>query len=221
MRIALVEDNRALADGVAAVLTGVGHAVDLLRDGAAADAHLAAEGADLVILDINLPKLDGLAVLRRLRARGDQTPVLLLTARGETGDRVIGLDAGADDYLVKPFEMAELEARLRALTRRRARTASQSESIGSLRYERGARRVFCADEELELPRKELALFECLIERRGQIVAKWAIADHLYGTGAGVEEHVVEVYVSRLRKRLAAHGVTIRTARGLGYMMDDH
>ena len=220
MRIALVEDNEALAAGVAAVLAGEGHAVDLLRDGAIADAHLAREGADLVILDINLPRLGGMEVLCRLRARGDRTPVLLLTARGDTGDRVAGLDAGADDYLVKPFEMAELEARVRALARRRERAVSQTESIGALSFERGARRIHTADGELELPRRELALFECLVERRGQIVSKSVIADHLYGSGSDIEEHVVEVYVSRLRKRLSPHRVTIRTARGLGYMMDD-
>ena len=218
MRIVLAEDNVDLARGLSHALGDAGHAVDYFDNGADADAHLAAEGADLVILDIGLPGLDGLSVLRALRARGDLSPVLLLTARGDTSDRVAGLDAGADDYLVKPFETDELMARLRALFRRRPSAAAPTETIGALSFDRGGRRLTGPDGDIELPRRELAVFECLFDRQGRITSKSALADHVYGAGADIEDSVVEVYVSRLRKRLGEYGLEIKTARGLGYLL---
>ncbi|MBO6759243.1 MAG: response regulator transcription factor [Roseibium sp.] len=220
MRIVIVEDNKTLASGLGHRLRDLGHAVDILEDGFDGDQFLADEGADLVILDINLPGLSGLEVLKNLRGRGDTTPVLLLTGRGETSDRVTGLDLGADDYLVKPFEIEELEARIRALSRRRGTETSHVVQIGPLQFDRGARRLFRDGAAVDLPRRELAVLECLLDRRGQLVPKRVLADHVYGLGAEVEEKVIEIYISRLRKRLAEHDLMIKTVRGLGYYFDD-
>ncbi len=218
MRIAVIEDNAPLASGIAHALRDQGHAVDILPDGELGLDYLQRESADLVILDITLPGIGGLDILRALRGRRDPTPVLILTARGATKERVEGLDAGADDYLVKPFEMAELEARIRALLRRRPAEANSLERIGRLEFDKGARLLLDAGEALEIPRRELAVFECLLDRRDKLVPKSVLADHLYGSGADVDERVVEVYISRLRKRLKAYGISVKTARGLGYML---
>lgn len=218
MRIALIEDNIDLARGITHSLGDAGHAVDHLADGTEAAEFLAREGADAVVLDINLPGQSGLDILRQMRARRDPTPVLLLTARSDTADRVAGLDAGADDYLVKPFAMEELLARLRALLRRRGAEISTTERIGPLTFDRTARALSLEGKPLDLPRKELAALECLLDRRGRLTPKSLLLDHLYGVGADVEESAIEVHISRLRKRLRAHGVEIRTARGLGYML---
>lgn len=219
MRVILIEDNHSLARGIENSLKDQGHAVDCLDDGADADTFLATQRGDVAIIDINLPRLSGLQIIRRMRARGDTTPVLVLTARGKTSERVEGLDAGADDYLVKPFEMEELVARLRALSRRRPQVAPLREAIGRLVYDREQRLVSLDDRNLDLPRRELALFELLLEQRGRLIEKDRIADALYGTGAAVESNAVELLVSRLRRKIDGSGVTIRTARGLGYMLD--
>ncbi len=219
MRIVIVEDNEPLAKAISYRLRDRGHAADVLHDGKEADAFLAQEGADLIVLDINLPGMTGLDVLRDLRARGDNAPVILLTARTEISDRVAGLDLGADDYLVKPFEMDELEARIRALSRRRDLEFGAVETIGGLSFNRTARQVSANGSPLDIPRKELAVFECLLERCGRIVSKPVLTDHVYGVGAEVDDTAVEPLVSRLRRRLADHGVAIKTARGLGYMLE--
>ncbi len=219
MRIAIIEDNEALANAIAYRLRDRGHAADVLHDGREADRFLRRESADLVVLDLNLPRLDGLGVLRALRDRGDGVPVILLTARSETADRVAGLDSGADDYLVKPFEMDELEARIRALSRRRNLDYGARETLGSLEYDRAARQVLAGGVALDVPRRELAVLECLLERRGRIVSKAQLTDHVYGVGADVDDTAVEPHVSRLRRRLSTHGVSIKTARGLGYMLE--
>lgn len=220
MRIVLIEDNESLARGVANALRDQGHSVNHLSDGAEGDGFLATEGADLAIIDINLPRLSGLDIVRALRRRGDATPVILLTARSDTAERVEGLDAGADDYLVKPFEMIELSARIRALSRRRPDLRPAIEAVGPLRYDRAARQVSGPEGEIALPRREVALFECLLDHGGRIVSKDRIAEALYGVGADVETNAVELLVSRLRRKLAGTGVEIRTARGLGYVLDD-
>lgn len=220
MHIVVIEDNQSMAKGIAYVLRDAGHAVDLLHDGIQAEQFLRSDDADLIILDINLPGLSGLDILKALRARDDDRPVILLTARSETHERVAGLDAGADDYLVKPFDMAELLARIRALSRRRTRDLVNTESIGSLVLDVTARQLRAGDEILQLPRRELALFEILLKARGRSVAKASILDSLYGTGVDVEEKVVEVYVSRLRKRLEPHGVGVRVQRGIGYSIEE-
>ena len=219
MRITIIEDNGTLANAIAYRLRDRGHSADVLQDGTEADVFLRQEGADLIVLDINLPGMDGLAVLRALRARGDATPVILLTARKEVSDRVSGLDTGADDYLVKPFEMDELEARVRALSRRKNLDYGVRETIGGLEFDRVSRQAVVDGLPLDLPRRELAVLECLLDRRGRILSKAQLIDHVYGVGADVDDTAIEPHISRLRKRLAGHGVTIRTARGLGYLIE--
>ncbi len=219
MRIAIVEDNRMLADAIGKSLGDDGHGVDMLHDGDEAADFLARETVDAVVLDINLPGLSGLEVLSGMRRRGDTTPVILLTARGETQDRVRGLDTGADDYLVKPFDMDELGARLRALLRRRGADQTHTIAVADLTLDRTARRLFNKDAPLDLPRRELALAELFLLRLEQIVSKEQILDHLYGGGSDVDATTAELYVHRLRKRLAGSGVAIKTVRGLGYFME--
>ena len=220
MRIILIEDNHSLARGIENALRDLGHAVDHLDDGVDGDSFLTSAAADVAIIDINLPRLSGLEIIRRLRARGDTTPFLVLTARGKTSERVEGLEAGADDYLVKPFDMQELVARLRALARRRPAVAPVREAVGRLVYDREQRAVALEGRNLDLPRRELALFELLLEHRGRLIDKDRIADALYGTGVAVEQNAVELLISRLRRKIDGSGVTIRTARGLGYMLDE-
>jgi two-component system OmpR family response regulator len=219
MRFVIVEDNESLARAIAYRLRDRGHSVDLLADGDEAAAFLRQDGADLAILDVNLPGTSGLELLRQMRERGDATPVLMLTARGETADRVAGLDAGADDYLVKPFEMEELEARLRALARRRNTDAGVTEPLGPLSFDRGARTLSHEGQPVEIPRRELSVLECLMDNRGRLVSKSRLMAHVYGTGAPVEESAVEPHISRLRRRLGVYGITIKSARGLGYMIE--
>lgn len=218
MRIVVVEDNISMAKGLRYYLQDAGHAVDLLHDGAEASAFLRDEPADIIVLDINLPSQDGLSVLRELRERGDQRPVLLLTAQSETRDKIEGLDAGADDYLAKPFEMEEFGARIRALSRRVVAPTTPNATIGGVSFDRTARMISSAEGPLNVPRREVALFERLLMAEGRIVSKQGLLDSLYGTGTDVDEPVVEVYVSRLRKRLQPHGVQIKVQRGLGYLM---
>ena len=219
IRIVIIEDNVTLSNAIAYRLRDRGHAVDVLHDGLEADTYLRNEGADLIVLDINLPSMSGLDVLHALRQRGGHTPVILLTARIETSDRVLGLDRGADDYLVKPFEMDELEARIRALSRRKNLEYSPKETLGRLIFDRSTRQVTVDGLPLDLPRKELATLECLIERKGRLVSKSQIIDHVYGIGADVDDTAIEPHISRLRRRLAQCGVQIKTARGLGYLLE--
>jgi two-component system OmpR family response regulator len=218
MRITLVEDNVSLAKGITYRLEDAGHAVDALHDGTVAQDFLAHDNADLVILDINLPGTDGLSLLYEMRGRGDARPVILLTARADIEDRVKGLDAGADDYLIKPFEMAELEARVRALLRRRVIPHQKLRAVGGLQFDPTARQLFDGETEIDMPRREMSVFECLLAAEGRTVSKNSVLDHVYGVGADVEETVVEVYVSRLRSRLKDHGIMIRARRGFGYQM---
>ena len=221
MRIVIIEDNQTLADGMGHVLRDEGHSVDILYDGQEGLDFLQTEdAADLIILDINLPSLNGLSLIADLRKGGLDTPCICLSALGDTDDRIAGLDAGGDDYLVKPFEMAELKARIRALMRRKPNAARQSEVFGRLTYDRAARQLMHQGAPVTLPKKELATFECLYDRLDQMVSKATLANHLYGTGADVEEKVVEVYISRLRKRLSGFDIEIHTARGVGYMIKE-
>ncbi|WP_434055174.1 MAG: response regulator transcription factor [Roseibium sp.] len=218
MRIALVEDNVSLAKGIAYQLRDAGHSVDILHDGDEADVFLKQEGGDLVILDINLPGRSGLDLLTDLRDRDDPRPVILLTARSETEDLVMGLDAGADDYLVKPFEMEELGARIRALGRRKGVAPRQLIDIGPLKLDAGALQLLDGAQALEVPRRELALLAALAQANGRTVSKASLLDQLYGAGSETDEKVIEVYASRLRKRLAPYGVNIQVHRGIGYSL---
>jgi two-component system OmpR family response regulator len=218
MRIVIIEDNQALARGIAYRLQDIGHATDVLHDGQDADLFLRDDGNDIIILDVNLPRLGGLEVLRNLRARGDGRPVLLVTANAETPERVAGLDAGADDYLVKPFAMEELEARVRALSRRSGSGFSDELTFGPLALSRTHRSARAGKTELDLPRRELAALEVLMLARGRIVAKERLLEGLYGTGPEVDAAAVEVCLSRLRKHLKPHGIEIAVQRGLGYRL---
>ena len=220
MRIVLIEDNQMLAEGIQKILLDEGHSVDYFVDGERADQHLRYEGADLAIIDINLPNMDGISITKNIRARKQLFPIIILTARGATKDRVIGLDAGADDYLVKPFQMDELDARIRALSRRNTSLLPNTESIGNLAYNRTSRRLYFNDNELTLNRRELTLFEILINKKGQYISKSSLADTQYGIGSDININAIEISISRLRKILSTYNIQITTARGIGYMMDD-
>ena len=218
MRILLVEDNDGLRKGIAYRLSDDGHAVDALDDGDDAEQFLRREGCDLVILDINLPGRDGLHILEGMRQRGDPRPVILLTARSATDDRVAGLDAGADDYLVKPFDMDELAARVRAVARRKAVAPRRTLALGPLELDIEVPQLAGADGPIDVPRRELAMLVALAEAGGSPVSKERLLDQMYGTGSANDEKVVEVYASRLRKRLSEHGVGIKVHRGIGYAL---
>lgn len=218
MRIVLVEDNQSLRKGIAYRLNDDGHAVDLFDNGDDADRFLAQEDCDLVILDINLPGRDGLEILRGMRRRDDPRPVILLTARSTTHDTVVGLDAGADDYLIKPFAMDELVARIRALSRRRDIAPRRAIEIGPLLLDIEAPQLLSGGAPLPVPRRELSVLRALAEANGAPVSKEALLDKTYGIGSETDKKVVEVYISRLRKRLEPHGVTIQVHRGIGYAL---
>jgi two-component system OmpR family response regulator len=218
LHLLIAEDDPILAEGLVDSLRGAGYAVDRVADGAEADAALATHSFDLVILDIGLPKLSGLSVLKRLRARKSTVPVLILTVLDAIEDRVRGLDLGADDYLAKPFELPELEARVRALTRRSGHGGQAIVEVGSLSYDPVGRTVLLARQPLELSARELGVLEVLLTRRGRLVSKEQIVDHLCQWGEEVSSNAVEVYVHRLRRKLEASGVSISTLRGLGYCL---
>ena len=218
MRIVLIEDNVSLQKGIAYRLRDLGYAVDVLSDGNAAADFLRQETCDVIILDINLPGRSGLDILRELRARDDQRIVILLTARAETQDRVMGLDSGADDYLVKPFEMDELVARIRALARRRDRAPLRAIELGQITLELSPLQAIAPSGPLDIPRRELSLLAALAEAKGAPVSKETLLDFAYGTGSETDDKVVEVYMSRLRKRLAPYDLTIRVLRGIGYKL---
>lgn len=218
MRILLVEDDRQLADGITRALRQSGATVDWLTDGALADSVLATEPYDLAVLDLTLPGLDGLEVLRRLRVRGGRTPVLVLTARGELQQRVTGLDAGADDYLTKPFDLAELEARARALLRRGQGSVPPEIVHGRLAFDTVGRRVAVDGAAIELPRRELHVLEVLLNNPGRVVSKEQIANHIFGFDDEAGPNAIELYIHRLRKRLDT-AASIRTVRGLGYILE--
>lgn len=219
MRILIAEDDATLADGLRRTLRQAGYAVDWAKNGGEADAALGCHEFDLLILDISLPKLSGFEVLKRLRARNSRLPVLLLTALDSISDRVRGLDAGADDYLVKPFQLAELAARARALTRRGMSGAPTLIKHGRLCFDRVGRVAELDGERLELSARELGLLEMFLQRPGQLVHKDRLVDHLCEWGEEVSSNAIEVYVHRLRKKLASGGVKISTVRGVGYCLE--
>jgi two-component system OmpR family response regulator len=219
MRVLLSEDDEILADGISKALRQAGFAVDHVATGVDADQALQSNNFDLLILDLGLPGIDGLEVLRRLRTRKQVLPVLILTARDRLEDRVTGLDFGADDYLTKPFDLPELEARVRALLRR-GRVAADVEVVyGALRFDTVGRRVTVHDQQLELSARELAVLEILLQRGGKVVSKEQLIEHMYGWDEEVSHNAMEVNVHRLRKKLEAAGINIRTIRGLGYLLE--
>lgn len=219
MRILIIEDDPVLADGLTRSLRHSDYATDCVNDGSEADHVLLAQNYDLVILDLGLPKLDGFEVLRRLRRRGSKTPVLILTARDALDDRVKGLDLGADDYLTKPFDLPELEARVRSLIRRGQSGGGSVLHHGALTLDTVGRRAMLNGEPIELSARELGVLEVLMLRSGRVVNKEQLAEQLYGWEEEVGANAIEVYVHRLRRKLEAAGVVIRTIRGLGYLLE--
>ncbi len=218
MRILIVEDDPALADGLTHSLRQSGHAVDCVNDGARANEMLKDDMYDLAILDLGLPGMDGIEVLGRLRKRGGHTPVLVLTARDAVEYRVQGLDLGADDYMTKPFNLFELEARVRALIRRGR--AHQSLSCAALVFDPVARLARYADKQLDLSARETALLEVLLLRQGKVVSKEQIMETLCNWDEDIGNNAIEVYIHRLRKKLEFSGAHIRTIRGLGYLLEE-
>ena len=216
MRILVVEDDPLLGDGIKAGLAQAGFATDWVRDGVAADLALKVDSHAAVVLDLGLPRLEGLEVLRRMRAAGDKTPVLVLTARDAVEDRIKGLDSGADDYVLKPFDLHELCARLRALIRRSAGEAAALLRVGELELDPAARRVQFKERSVELPAREFALLHALMLAAGRVLTREQLAERLYAWGEEVESNAIDVHVHHLRRRLDP--ALIRTVRGVGYLL---
>lgn len=219
MRILIAEDDTVLADGLSRSLRAGGYAVDVVTCGDTADTALAAQPFDLLILDIGLPRLSGLEVLKRLRSRQSTVPVLILTAADSVEQRVKGLDLGADDYMAKPFALSELEARVRALTRRAVGGAQTVLRHGPLTFDQVGHVAHLDGQALDLSARELSLLEVLLQRPGRLVSKEQLVDHLCSWGEEVSTNAIEVYVHRLRKKTEAAGVHIITVRGLGYYLE--
>ena len=225
MRILVVEDDAVLRDVMRRSLSDAGHRVDEAATLAEADHFWRVQSFDAVLLDLNLPegpkgqaRGSGLTALKAARARGDSTPVLVLTARDRTEERIAGLDAGADDYLGKPFDLAEVEARLRALVRRSQGTQDVT-SVGTLQLDRKARLLSLGGGRLELPAREFEVLWELMTPPGRVVSKKALASKLSGFDESLGDNALEAFISRLRKKLSGSGASIRTLRGLGYLLE--
>ena len=219
MRILIVEDDLILADGLKSSLTQSGYAVDLMTSGTDADGVLAYQTFDLVLLDLDLPTLSGFEVLKRLRVRGNKTPVLILTANDDIDNRVKGLDLGADDYLSKPFNLAELEARIRALIRRGQAGGSAIISVGKLQLDTTSRAATYNSASLNLSARELAVLEILMLKAGKVVNKEQMLEKLCNFDEDISDNALEVYLHRVRKKLEHSDISIRTIRGLGYLLE--
>ena len=220
MRILIAEDDQVLADGLMRGLRNSGAAVDHVASGSEADAALMTNTEfDLLILDLGLPKMNGLEVLRRLRARGQTLPVLILTAADGVEERVKGLDYGADDYMAKPFALSELEARVRALTRRGMGAASSVIHHGPLEYDQTGRVAHIDGRLIDLSARELGLLEVLLQRSGRLVSKEQLVERLCEWGEEVSHNAIEVYIHRLRKKIEQGPIRIATVRGLGYCLE--
>ena len=218
MRILLAEDNIELAQWLTKLLRRERYVIDCFDNGADADEALVSQDYALAILDVGLPQRDGLTVLRNLRARGDSTPVILLTARDSVDDRVAGLDGGADDYVVKPFDVAELEARIRAQLRRSAPIAQKLIEFGPLVFDCQTRHFALKGETLTLTPREHAVLERLLRDLGRVTPKAALVDSVFGLSDDANPNAVEIYVHRVRKKIEGAGVAISTLRGLGYCL---
>jgi len=216
MRILVVEDDRLLGDGIKAGLGQAGFAVDWVTDGIAAGLALGTGSHAAVVLDLGLPRLEGLEVLRRMRAAGNKTPVLILTARDAVEDRIKGLDSGADDYVLKPFDLHELAARLRALVRRSAGEAAALLRVGEVELDPAARRAQFKGRSVELPAREFALLHALMLGAGRVLTREQLAERLYAWGEEIESNAIDVHIHHLRRKLAP--ALIRTVRGVGYVL---
>lgn len=218
MRILLVEDTEEIGRAVASRFERIGYAVDWETDGRTASELTEVQSYDLVVLDVMLPNMDGFTVLKNLRGRGLRTPVLVLTARSAVDDRISALDLGADDYLTKPFDYRELEARARALLRRAAGMSDNTIKVGPLVIDRAGRTAAVAGQPLDLTRRELTVLEILASKPGRYVSKEELVEQLFGFDQDPSPNAVEQFVARLRRKLAGTPVEIRTERGLGYQL---
>ncbi|HYD95571.1 MAG TPA: response regulator transcription factor [Noviherbaspirillum sp.] len=217
MKVLLVEDDAMIGENIQIALEGEGVSTDWVRDGAAAEARLAAHGFDAMLLDLGLPRRDGIDVLRNLRARGDQLPVMIITARDTVAERVRGLNTGADDYLVKPFDLEELIARLHALVRRAKGGAEPVYRKGNVVVNTATRQVLADEHQVLLSSREWAVLEALVTRPGAILSRAQLEERLYGWSGDVESNAVEVYIHGLRKKLGPQFIV--NVRGLGYMVE--
>ena len=217
MRILLVEDDEDIGDGIKKGLNNQGHTIDWLKDGISAEHALANENFDAVILDIGLPRLSGLELLRNIRREGSDVPVLLLTARDTIKDRIEGLDSGADDYLIKPFDMDELQARIRAIQRRRSARAEPLITYGDIVLDPASHTVTYQGKPTTLSRREFALTQKLLENPGRVLSRDQLTQTLYGWGEEVDSNALEVHIHNLRKKFGSK--IIHTIRGIGYMIE--
>ena len=218
MRFLIVEDDTVLRNVLSRSLADAGHRVDTAATRTEAESFLLVQPYDAVVLDLNLPDGSGLTALKDLRRRGNTTPVLVLTARDRTEERIAGLDAGADDYVGKPFELAELEARLRALVRR-SQGGSDRVEVGRLALDRTARRFYVGDVPLDLPAREFEVLWELASRPGRVVSKRVLSDKLSDFNDALGDNALEAFISRLRRKLQGSGANIKTLRGLGYLLE--
>lgn len=220
MRILITEDDASLAEGLQVALTREGHAVDWVSNGAQADQALKDSMFDLVILDLQLPKLDGYEVLRRLRQRNARARVLIISGREGSSEKARGLDLGADDYLAKPFSLVELQARVRALLRRQGLDTGPCIKRAHLTFDTVDRRASIDGTPLDLSRHEIGVLEVLLVRFGRVVSKDQLVDRLYNYDSSVSRNAIEVYIHRLRKKIDGSGIAVRTVHGQGYLMEE-
>jgi len=220
MNILLIEDDEVLADGLTHTLSNTGYCITGATTGAYAEHLLAAQGFDLIILDLGLPDMDGLQLLRKLRNQKQSLPILILTARDDMNDRIDGVSQGADDYMTKPFELRELEARLHALIRRCYGGFNHIIQLGKLQLDSNNQQIQANGEPLSLSARETAVLEVLMMQKGKVISKDKIAKHLSLHGDALADNAIEVYIHRIRKRIEPYGVGIRTFRGLGYLLEN-
>lgn len=217
-RVLIVEDDAVLADGMSHILRSAGYSVHCLADGIHAHDALISERYDLAILDLGIPRMDGIELIKRIRARAHQIPIVIVTARNAVVAKVEGLKAGADDYLTKPFDLAEFEARVEALTRRAGGTSSQIKSLDTLEIDVIARSASVNGKPLELTSREFSMLEILMEQSGKVVTREQLNTHMALGDSGLADNVFQVLVSRLRKKLEGSGIRISTVRGFGYLL---
>lgn len=223
MRLLLAEDEKELSDALVTVLKHNNYSVDAVYNGQDALDYLNADNYDGAILDIMMPKMDGITVLKNVRASGNHIPIILLTAKAEIDDRVTGLDSGADDYLTKPFSMKELLARIRAMTRRQEKTTDTVLSFGDISLDRSTYQLSCGEKAIRLASREYQMLEMLMVSPGQVISVDQFMDRIWGYDSEAELNVVWVYISYLRKKLTGLGskVSIKATRGLGYSLESH